>query len=97
MSVIVRDPNGKIKLFCKGADTVIYERLDNNSGREHGEILLQHLEHFAGEGLRTLCCAVADLKQNDYDDWKQLYTKASISIQHREGKYSVIFYIFLLK
>lgn len=26
MSVIVRDPNGKIKLFCKGADSVIYER-----------------------------------------------------------------------
>ena len=27
MSVIVRTPSGKIKLFCKGADTVIYERL----------------------------------------------------------------------
>lgn len=27
MSVIVRTRSGKIKLFCKGADTVIYERL----------------------------------------------------------------------
>jgi magnesium-transporting ATPase (P-type) len=27
MSVIVKDPFGKIKLLCKGADTVIEERL----------------------------------------------------------------------
>jgi phospholipid-transporting ATPase len=26
MSVIVRNPDGQIKLYCKGADTVIYER-----------------------------------------------------------------------
>lgn len=85
MSVIVKDPAGKIKLLCKGADTVIYERLDN-SGREHGEVLLQHLESFATEGLRTLCCAVAELKKVEYDDWKQLYHKATISMQHREEK-----------
>ena len=85
MSVIVRDPSGKIKLFCKGADTVIYERLDN-SGREHSEVLLQHLENFATEGLRTLCCAVAELKKAEYEDWKNLYHKATISLQHREEK-----------
>ena len=29
MSVIVRDPEtGKLTLYCKGADTVIFERLD---------------------------------------------------------------------
>ena len=27
MSVIARTPDGTIKLYCKGADTVIYERL----------------------------------------------------------------------
>lgn len=26
MSIIVRNPDGQIKLYCKGADTVIYER-----------------------------------------------------------------------
>ncbi|XP_048517503.1 probable phospholipid-transporting ATPase IA isoform X3 [Dendroctonus ponderosae] len=104
MSVIVRDPQGKIKLFCKGADTVIYERLamevlensltfsavcrlDNNaSSREYRELLLQHLETFATEGLRTLCCAVVELKESDYEDWKQMYHKACCSIQHREEK-----------
>jgi phospholipid-transporting ATPase len=27
MSTVVRGPDGKIKLYCKGADTVIVERL----------------------------------------------------------------------
>ena len=31
MSVIVREPEGKILLMCKGADTVITERLTNDS------------------------------------------------------------------
>uniref|UniRef100_A0A9J8A228 Phospholipid-transporting ATPase n=1 Tax=Cyprinus carpio carpio TaxID=630221 RepID=A0A9J8A228_CYPCA len=31
MSIILRFPDGKIRLYCKGADTVIYQRLDPNS------------------------------------------------------------------
>lgn len=84
MSVIVRDPAGKIKLLCKGADTVIFERLDGNS-REYGDGLLQQLESFATEGLRTLCCAMVELKKNEYEDWRQIYQKATCSLQHRDG------------
>lgn len=84
MSVIVRDPAGKIKLMCKGADTVIFERLDAGS-REYGDVLLQQLESFAVEGLRTLCCAVVELKKEEYEDWRQIYQKATCSLQHREG------------
>jgi phospholipid-transporting ATPase len=29
MSTVVRCPDGKIKLYCKGADTVIMERLSS--------------------------------------------------------------------
>ncbi len=56
MSVIVRTPAGRVKLLCKGADTVIYERL----GGEQAAVRRQttaHLEQFARDGLRTLCCA----------------------------------------
>ncbi|XP_049826027.1 probable phospholipid-transporting ATPase IA isoform X3 [Aethina tumida] len=86
MSVIVRDPEGKLRLFCKGADTVIYERLESRSKQESGDILLQHLESFATEGLRTLCCAVAELKEADFKEWKELYHKACISLSNREEK-----------
>lgn len=66
MSVVARGPSGKIKLYCKGADTVIYERL----GERHQQFrstTLHHLENFATEGLRTLCCAVADISEEYYD------------------------------
>jgi phospholipid-transporting ATPase len=42
MSTIVRGPDGRIKLYCKGADTVILERLSKN--QPYTERTLQHLE-----------------------------------------------------
>jgi phospholipid-transporting ATPase len=42
MSTIIRTPSGKIKLYCKGADTVIYERLAGNS--PYAEATTAHLE-----------------------------------------------------
>jgi len=42
MSTIVRLPNGKIKLYCKGADTVILERVSKN--QPYTDKTLLHLE-----------------------------------------------------
>lgn len=42
MSTIIRGPDGKIKLYCKGADTVILERLAENN--PYTEATLAHLE-----------------------------------------------------
>ncbi|CAN8012891.1 unnamed protein product, partial [Ixodes pacificus] len=70
MSVIVRTPQGKIKLFCKGADTVIYERLGSES-QSFKDINLKHLEEFASQGLRTLCLAQAEISPVYYEVmWK---------------------------
>ena len=95
MSVIVRTPSGKIKLFCKGADTVIYERLGGAapSGpqqyQQHiRQVTTAHLENFAREGLRTLCCAVAEIPADVYEEWKHTYHRASTSMQNREEKLS---------
>lgn len=85
MSVIVKDPQGKIKLYCKGADSIIYERLDD-SGAENKDLLSQHLANFANEGLRTLCCAMVEISPQDYHNWKEVYNKASCAIQNREEK-----------
>ncbi|XP_018331633.1 probable phospholipid-transporting ATPase IA isoform X4 [Agrilus planipennis] len=85
MSVIVRDPNNKIKLYCKGADSIIFERLAE-SEQQYSEQLLQHLENFACEGLRTLCCAVVEISEADYNQWKNIFHEASTSIVNREAK-----------
>jgi len=42
MSTVVRMPNGQIKLYCKGADTVIVERVSKN--QPFVEKTLLHLE-----------------------------------------------------
>lgn len=85
MSVIVRNEKGEIKLYCKGADTVIYERL-SPSEQSFRDITLRHLEDFATEGLRTLCCAVSVIPEEVYEEWKETYHKASTAMQFRERK-----------
>lgn len=85
MSIIARNSRGEIKLYCKGADTVIYERLAPH-GQDFKDITLKHLEDFANEGLRTLCFAVVDIPDDVYDQWKETYHKASTAIQNRERK-----------
>ncbi|XP_070197579.1 phospholipid-transporting ATPase IB-like isoform X2 [Littorina saxatilis] len=84
MSVVVRCPDGKIKLYVKGADSVVYERLEET--QLYSDITLQHLEEFASLGLRTLCIAKVDIPEDVYEEWKHTYYKASTSIHDREKK-----------
>ncbi|XP_041931099.1 phospholipid-transporting ATPase IA isoform X5 [Alosa sapidissima] len=84
MSVIMRTPTGRIRLYCKGADTVIYDRLADSS--RYKDITLKHLEQFATEGLRTLCFAVADISESSYQHWQEVYQRASTSLQNRALK-----------
>jgi len=55
MSTVVRGPDGGIKLYCKGADTVILERLGPN--QPYTDRTLAHLEvSGALKTLRVLTC-----------------------------------------
>ncbi|KAF0873170.1 AT8A2 ATPase, partial [Crocuta crocuta] len=81
MSVIVRTPSGQLRLYCKGADNVIFERLSKDS--KYMEETLCHLEYFATEGLRTLCVAYADLSEHEYEEWLKVYQEASTILKDR--------------
>jgi len=70
MSVVLRDPQGRILLMCKGADTVITERLSEQS--RSGEILFKtdtEVDKFAEEGLRTLYLAEKYIEEDFYYEW----------------------------
>jgi len=85
MSIIVRTPSGEIKLFIKGADSVILERLGHSKDqRKHYDATLQHLEEFAKSGLRTLCLGVAVIPQSQYEEWNKRWAVASAAIDNRE-------------
>lgn len=81
MSTLVRMPNGRIKLYTKGADTVIYERLAQNQA--FAEPTLVHLEDYATEGLRTLCLAYRDVSEEEYQEWADVYDKAAAQLSGR--------------
>ncbi|KAL5460352.1 hypothetical protein EMCRGX_G033797 [Ephydatia muelleri] len=84
MSVIVRKPNGTIKLFCKGADSVIYGRLHPNDPLS--KVTGNHLERFAVSGLRTLCVTETVLEEDVYEKWSEKYYQASIALEKREER-----------
>lgn len=85
MSVVVKTPEGKIKVLTKGADNVIFERLASEQD-EIIETTLDHLKDFASEGLRTLCIASADIESRDYEEWNKIFYEASTALENREQK-----------
>ncbi|KAI8388333.1 uncharacterized protein BYT42DRAFT_559728 [Radiomyces spectabilis] len=96
MSVIVKPRDSdRIVLLCKGADSVIYERLCNDFGdqlelekaqRQLQEHTSSDLEEFANEGLRTLCLAYRFIAPEEYKSWNRRFQEASASIHGREEK-----------
>ncbi|KAG9304740.1 hypothetical protein G9A89_003914 [Geosiphon pyriformis] len=82
MSTVVRSPEGKIQLYCKGADTVILERLSEDN--PFVEQTLQHLEEYATDGLRTLCIAMREVSEEEYRVWAGVYEKASTTLVNRQ-------------
>ncbi|KAG1716196.1 hypothetical protein ID866_936 [Astraeus odoratus] len=81
MSTVVRAPDGKIKLYCKGADTVILERLATH--QLYTDKTLAHLEDYATEGLRTLCIAYRDVPEAEYRQWSTIYDQAAATLTGR--------------
>lgn len=75
MSVVVRGPNDKIKIYTKGADTVIFERLANDN---LVTLTAQHLQRFAHDGFRTLCCAYAEIEDSKFEEWSKRYHEANL-------------------
>ncbi|KAG5439694.1 hypothetical protein PCK2_000734, partial [Pneumocystis canis] len=84
MSVILRCPDEKIRLYCKGADTVILERLSKNS--LYSDQTLQHLEDYAVSGFRTLCLAMREISEEEYGEWSAIYDKAAATINNRTNE-----------
>lgn len=86
MSAIVRMPDDRIILFCKGADSIIYGRLAKGKDMEIRKNTAQHLEQFAREGLRTLCIAQRELSEEEYAAWNRKHDDAAAALTDRDLK-----------
>jgi len=87
MSAVVRCPNGEIKIYTKGADTVIFERLAKN-GNFFLDKTIEHLDEYASEGLRTLCLATRTISPEEYETWSKIFDQASTTLVNREEELS---------
>ncbi|XP_059088985.1 probable phospholipid-transporting ATPase IA isoform X3 [Tigriopus californicus] len=85
MTVIARTPSNEIKLFVKGADTMVSERLANDPvSRKFFDQTLDHCVEYAVEGLRTLFLAVRSVSEEEYHEWQLKYRDASMDLFDRE-------------
>ncbi|XP_030624750.1 probable phospholipid-transporting ATPase IM [Chanos chanos] len=90
MSVIVRNPEGKLYLYCKGADTIIYERL-HPSCTKLMEVTSEHLSEYAGEGLRTLALAYKEIDEGYFEEWRHRHYVASTAMDNREEQLDAVY------
>lgn len=70
MSCIFKNEDGEIILMCKGADSVIEDRLSPES--KGGDMFKKTkiiVDGFANQGLRTLYLAERKIDQNEYENW----------------------------
>ena len=78
MSVIVRD-RGVIKLYIKGADSIILSRLDMSdaSKQPFKENTMKQLDLFSRRGLRTLCLAMKIIEEDEYKLFEESIMKVA--------------------
>jgi phospholipid-transporting ATPase len=83
MSVIFEDSNGNIVLYCKGADSIIIDRMAINKNM-HVEKVKDHLTRYAESGLRTLLLSKRVINKKEYLSWNEKYLKACLTMKDRE-------------
>ncbi|KAF5360300.1 hypothetical protein D9758_009101 [Tetrapyrgos nigripes] len=84
MSIVVRNPEGRLVLYTKGADSVIYARLAKDHDPELKEKTSKDMEAFANGGLRTLCIAYRNLSEEEYLTWSRTFDAATSATENRD-------------
>ena len=95
MSIIFRDPQGKIKIYIKGADCEINKRLSESSRNSPiFKKINADVECFSNLGFRTLMIAYREIKEKDYNNWREKLHLEELNINKKhkiiEKYYDVI-------
>lgn len=79
MSIIARDlETNKLYLFCKGADSIILQRIQKDTPEKILEKTQIDLETFSNEGLRTLLVSYKELDEEYFLNWNEKYYNAQL-------------------
>jgi len=97
MSVIIRDENNKVKLYCKGSDERVIDLLHNKTDVQMDPILKEtneYLANAASKGLRTLYMAMKVIDDQEYDNWRKRMDTVNIWVpsndkEEKEKKFKI--------
>eukprot|EP00172_Hildenbrandia_rubra_P002687 Plantae.Rhodophyta-Hildenbrandia_rubra.ctg3734.p1 GENE.Plantae.Rhodophyta-Hildenbrandia_rubra.ctg3734~~Plantae.Rhodophyta-Hildenbrandia_rubra.ctg3734.p1 ORF type:complete len:934 (-),score=194.79 Plantae.Rhodophyta-Hildenbrandia_rubra.ctg3734:3824-6625(-) len=82
MSMILREPDKRIRILTKGADTVMIPLLKAES--TEGAHIEEHVDEFAVEGLRTLIFAQKVIAEEEFAEWNTRFQAARNSLENRD-------------
>ena len=82
-SVIVKYKN-LIRMYIKGADSVIEERLHKKSNNEILNKCKYFVDYFSSQGFRTLFVGMKLLSEQEYEQFNQEINKANIALSDRD-------------
>jgi phospholipid-transporting ATPase len=82
-SVIVKE-KGLIKLYIKGADTIILQRLHQEGKKEFLDQAKNYVNYFSNKGFRTLFVGMKILHEDEYETWKNKLNEANLNLENRK-------------
>ena len=71
MSIILKQENGIIKVYTKGADCEIKKRLSKKSNPLYLSVISKAVNKYSSRGYRTLMIAEKTLSQDEYNKWAE--------------------------
>lgn len=86
MSVVVRAPDGTIRLYCKGSDAKVMKKIRADTPAELLDNTHANLHYFAKQGLRTLVVGTKIIDAGVYQAWDRRYQEAAASFEGRDEK-----------
>ena len=90
-SIIVKTPEGKIIMYCKGADSIIEKRL---SSKTNTQILKQskyYVDKFSAQGLRTLFIAMKVMSNKEYMIFEKELNESMMSLEDKDKKVNAVY------
>ncbi len=79
MAVIVRDEHNCIRLYIKGADSIVKSRLNYKINQPFLKSIEKRLDAFSKKGLRTLLIAMKIIDNQEYEEFSKKFKKIADS------------------
>ena len=94
-TVIVKEKkknnNSIIKMYCKGADSIIEERLSIHTPKKILNQCKYYVNKFSDLGYRTLFIAMKILSQEEYDKFSSDLKEAQMSLENKDEKVAEVY------